>query len=103
MPSTTQALPTSGELPLKSKLPIHTEHYALGVGEDANEKPIYQVTNLETGVVEYDDYILPRSLEALDNLTNKLTEMYNSMVKDKSLAPLSLVSKEKPDGEGSLH
>lgn len=102
MPSTTRASPTSGEHPLKSKLPIHTEHYALVVGKDGNEKPIYQVTNLETGVVEYDDYILPRSLEALDNLTEKLSEVYNSMGKDKALAPLSLVSKEKDD-EGSLH
>jgi hypothetical protein len=89
---------------LKSKLPIHTEYYALGVGEDSDKKPIYQVMNLETGVVEYDDYILPRSLEALENLTEKLGEVYNSLAKDKAeLAPLTLVTKEKEDGEGSIH
>ena len=82
-------------------LPINTEYYALGIGTDANDRSIYQVVNIETGVVEYDDYILPRSIEALYSLTSKLAEAYLELSKDK--APLSLVVKGEKDGEGSIH
>ena len=94
----------NGVRPLtQSKLPILTDYYQLGVGEDENGKSIYNVVNIETGVVEYDDYILPRSIEALTNLTEKLGEVYIELGKDKQL-PLALVpTKGEEDGEGSIH
>jgi len=102
MQRTTLALLMNGANPLThSKLPILTEYYQLGIGEDKNGRSIYEVLNLETGVVEYDDYILPRSLEALFNLTEKLTDVYKTLGEDKPTS-LSLV-KGEADGEGSLH
>jgi len=86
----------------QSKLPITTDYYQLGVGKDEHDKPFYQVMNIESGVVEYDDYILPRSIEALYNLTEKLDEVYTKQGTDKQL-PLTLVTKGETDGEGSLH
>ena len=82
-------------------LPITTELYTLGVGEDKDGKPMYEVMNTETGVVEYDDYILPRSIEALDNLTEKLVEVQQRRAK----TTLALVGEAKgeTDGKGSLH
>ena len=88
----------SGVPPLPHKLPITTEHYCLGVGEDKDGRSIYEVVNQETGVVEYDDYILPRSLEALYNLTEKLTDVYKNLE-----APTLELVRERKDGEGSLH
>lgn len=90
-----------GVLMTKPNLPINTEHYALGIGKDDKDRPVYQVTNVESGIVEYDDYILPRSIEALWNLTDKLNEAYEMISKDK--APLALVIKGEKDETGSIH
>lgn len=90
-----------GVLMTKHNLPINTEHYALGIGKDDKDRPVYQVTNVESGIVEYDDYILPRSIEALWNLTDKLNEAYEMISKDK--APLALVIKGEKDETGSIH
>ncbi len=83
------------------KLPIHTEYYTLGVGKSVDDRPIYEVVNMETGVVEYDDFILPRSIEALHNLNTRLTEAYLELSAE--TAPLSLVAKGDKDEKGSLH
>ncbi len=87
---------------LRKDLPITLGYYTLDVGTDKDDKYIYQVTNRESGVVEYDDYILPRSFEAMTNLNDKLTEVYLEMSKDK--APLELVVKKgEGNDKGSLH
>ena len=91
----------------QTKLPITRKFYELRVGMDTNDRSIYQVINLESGVVEYDDYILPRSIEALDNLNEKLAQVYAGKVTAAAVAnrPNLVVvkDKEKEDGEGSLH
>lgn len=86
---------------LRKDLPITLGYYSLRVGKDQEKRAIYQVVNAETGVVEYDDYILPRSFEAMTNLNEKLTEVYLELSKDK--APLALVAQGEKDGKGSVH
>jgi len=54
-----------------------TNNYTIEVGatvEDGENKLIYQIVNKDTNVVEYDDFILPRTIEALTNLQDKLDE-----------------------------
>ena len=53
-----------------------TEYYALQVVDDTKSSLKYQLVNLETGVVEYDGYVLYRALEALNELTQKLRQVY---------------------------
>lgn len=78
-----------------------TTNYRIVVGEDKdNENPIYQIVNSETGVVEYDDFILPRTIEAILNLQEKFDEAVAIFERSK-LEPLSLV--RESDEQGSIH
>lgn len=52
-----------------------TENYFIDLGSNKEDgADIYQIINRETGVIEYDDFILPRTIEALLNLEEKLQE-----------------------------
>ena len=75
-----------------------TDNYSLvvGAGIDSNVDE-YQVVNKLTGVIEYNDYILPRSIEALVNLQEKLDEVESSFKSGQ--LKLSLVE----SSEGSVH
>lgn len=75
------------------KLPYVTEHYELVVGEDADGKACYHVRSLQHGVTEYEDYIYPRSVEALHNLEIRWKEV-SEAIKDKEEAAFAKEDKE---------
>lgn len=79
---------------------FETDNYALAIRVDDEEKNFYAVVNKETHIVEYEDNILPRTIDALLNLQELLNEAekrYNS-----PQGELKLV-KNIDDGETGLH
>ena len=60
-----------------------TKNYTLEVGnseiEDGNgQSLIYKVVNKETGVSEYEDFMLPRAISSMVQLQERLEEAINS-------------------------
>jgi len=57
-------------------LNYNTENYSIMVGDSLlhENEVAYQIVNTDTGVIEFEDNILPRTIDALLNLQNKLTE-----------------------------
>ena len=80
-----------------------TEHYELVIGKDDKDQAIYQVVNRATKVIEYDDYILPRSLDAMSNLEEKLVDADKVFRQAVAADTLSLVVVGDENDKGSLH
>ena len=58
---------------------LEGEYYHIEIGADPEfGKPVYNIVNKETQVVEYEDVILPRTIEALENLDEKLRDILSS-------------------------
>lgn len=66
-----------------------TEDYAISVGQNKEDQTVYLITNKETGVVEYEDYLLPRTLNTLVELQSRLEEARETF--DKPVKPLAIV------------
>ena len=80
-----------------------TEYYVLSELTDKEDKRYYTVVNKATGIVEYEDNILPRTIDALNNLQTLLEEAIENH-KKKDRPALTVVGKEiLEDGEDSVH
>jgi hypothetical protein len=80
---------------------FETPDYILSIGVH-EDLPIYQVVNKVTGVMEYQDYLLPRAIESLQAMQKQLIE-----VRDRFNGPdvpkLSLLDGGNDDETGGLH
>jgi hypothetical protein len=73
---------------------FQTDQYFIDIGFDEEEKmKIYCVTNKLTGVVEYEDTILPRTLDAIKNLQQLYEEAVANFMKQPTLKVVSDKSK----------
>ena len=71
---------------------FQTDQYYIDIGFNEEEKmSLYYVTNKLTGVVEYEDTILPRTLDAIKNLQ----QLYEEAVVNFMKQPLKVVSDSK--------
>ena len=69
---------------------FQTDQYFIDIWFDEEEKmKIYRVMNKLTGVVEYEDTILPRTLDAIKNLQQLYEEAVVNFMKQ---PPLRIVS-----------
>lgn len=75
-----------------------TEDYRLDVGEKDDQK-VYHVVNKETEVLEYEDYLLPRTLDTMMEMQSRLTEQ----VRKFDFPTVAVVEPEEGDGTGSVH
>lgn len=90
---------------------LQTDNYMIRVGthnqsafvdgQDPEVVSIYQVVNKETGVVEYEDNILPRTIETMMEVQSRLTEVKNKLF---AVEPaLKLIGEEDVEGGNSIH
>ena len=63
-----------------------TENYTLEVGVSREEKdtPAYHVINKESKVVEYEDYMLPRAVDSMMQIQERLNEAIVALNKPKT-------------------
>ncbi len=73
-----------------------TADYEIVVGVK-DDQPTYQVRNIETDVIEYEDYILPRSIDTMIEMQTMLDKARIKLVDGPKL---ELVKKEITDEEG---
>lgn len=72
-----------------------TENYHITVGENKEaDHPLYQIVNTATGIIEYEDTILPRTLDACKNLQDLLDEAIINFNKKDDAPALELVKDE---------
>jgi hypothetical protein len=73
--------------------------------EDSLEEPKqkeYKVVNKKTEVVEYSDYLLPRVIDSMIQMQDRLVEVvakFNKSLKDDKTPKLTVIG----NGENSLH
>ena len=75
-----------------------TEDYRLVVGEK-DDQQVYHVINEYSGVVEYEDYLLPRTLDTMMEMQSRLKEQ----VRKFDFPTVAGVEPEEEDGAGSVH
>lgn len=75
-----------------------TEHYKIIVAENKEASEVYHIVNRVTGVTEYEDYLLPRAIDTLMELQDRLTE-----VLQKFNGPKLSVIEESKDGKVGIH
>lgn len=80
----------------------NTEHYTVIVAELSTDGLGYQIVNKLTGVVEYEDVILPRTLDSLASLQQELTRA-NEEIAPATRPKLASIGGDKPNGDGSIH
>tara|TARA_R110000851_G_scaffold224947_2_gene377759 strand:+ start:915 stop:1181 length:267 start_codon:yes stop_codon:yes gene_type:complete len=85
-------------------LKYETEDYYIDIGESLEEpkQREYKVYNKKTGVVEYSDYLLPRVIDSMLQMQEKLVEVvnkFNESVKADNTPKLTVIG----NGENSLH
>lgn len=68
---------------------------------NGDKSTIYCIVNNESGVVEYDDYVLPRIIDTMYELQARLDEV-RSKTREQDAPVLELVE-EFADGEDSVH
>lgn len=80
-----------------------TKNYEIVVLVDGEkEKPYYAIKNKTTNVSEYEDNLLPRTIDAMTNLQALFEEADGKY--NKPIPTLSLVKEpKKENGEDSLH
>lgn len=88
---------------------FRTTHYEIRVGPHAGQgdekQDIYQIVNREHGVIEYQDYLLPRALDSLLDLQKRLDETLAGFLTKgapESKNPLTIVGGGN-DGTDGLH
>lgn len=74
------------------------EDYRLYVGEKDDQK-VYHVVNKESLVVEYEDYLLPRTLDTMMEMQSRLTEQ----VRKFDFPTVAGVDPEEEDGAVNVH
>lgn len=81
--------------------PYVTDDYSVVIGE-ADGKPVYNIVNRVTEVVEYEDYLLPRVIDTVIEYQKRLEQ---AREKFSPAVPNNVVSltDEGPDGEDTLH
>ena len=77
-----------------------TDSYQILIQKDEDGKPFYAVLNTATGVVEYEDNILPRTLDATKNLQQLHDEAISNFNSD---APALTLVGEGNDGGPRAH
>ena len=85
-------------------LKYETEDYYIDIGESLEEpkQREYKVYNKKTEVVEYSDYLLPRVIDSMLQMQEKLVEVvnkFNESVKADNTPKLTVIG----NGENSLH
>ena len=75
-----------------------TDDYRIEVVENKEGVEVYVVVNRTTGVTEYEDYLLPRTVDTLMELQKRLEEVNRRFENP----PLAVVEGGK-DGEVGLH
>lgn len=84
-----------------------TENYKVVVATLATETEGYQIVNKSTGVVEYEDVILPRTLDSLASLQQEITraneDFENSKPSKAAKSILRSIGGDSPNGDGSIH
>lgn len=80
----------------------NTEHYRVVVAEISTDGLGYQIVNKATGVVEYEDVILPRTLDSLASLQQELTRA-NEEIAPAAKPKLASIGGDKANGDGSIH
>lgn len=87
---------------LNNKMNYQTRNYEVVVGQDKEKDntPYYTVVNKETGVVEYEDNILPRTLDATKNLQTLHDEAVENFIKKDAIV---LTIAGEGDGQQSTH
>ncbi len=83
----------------------HTASYKLEVMEQ-DGKHIYQVRNKDTGVIEYEDFLLSRILDTLVEMQSRLdaaVEKYSTYASPPSAPQLTVIPGGTGDGEGGVH
>lgn len=75
-----------------------TEDYRLVVGEK-DDQQVYHVVNKESLVVEYEDYLLPRTLDTMMEMQSRLTEQ----VRKFDFPTVAGVDPEEEDGAVNVH
>lgn len=71
-----------------------TDSYDIRVGrstEEGADQNLYQIINRETGVIEYEDTIMPRTLDACKNLQELLNEAVDNFNKPAESTVLRVV------------
>jgi hypothetical protein len=75
-----------------------TDDYRIEVVENKEGVEVYVIVNRTTGVTEYEDYLLPRTVDTLMELQKRLEEVNRRFENP----PLAVVEGGK-DGEVGLH
>lgn len=81
-----------------------TKDYYIDIGESLEEpkQDEYKIYNKKTGVVEYSDYLLPRVIDSMLQMQERLVEVvnkFNESVKADNTPQLTVIG----NGENSLH
>jgi len=77
-----------------------TDDYRIDVVMNKEGVEVYVVVNLTTGVTEYEDYLLPRTIDTLMELQKRLEEVNRRFTNP----PLTVIGTgDKIDGEGAIH
>jgi hypothetical protein len=51
-----------------------TDDYSVGTAENKEGQAIYTVVNTDSGITEYEDYLLPRVLDTMVEMQSRLDE-----------------------------
>ena len=81
-----------------------TADYMIGIGPNKSDETVYQVINKFTEVVEYEDYMLPRAIDTMLVIQERLDEAKEADRKAFLDPPLTLITGGNDDeGTGGLH
>lgn len=73
-----------------------TQDYVIRVAEKESQF-VYQVVNNDSGIIEYEDYLLPRTLDTMMEMQARLTEARKKV----DFPVLSAIGGDKKDGTQS--
>ncbi len=76
-----------------------TDDYDLVVGITEEDKYAYQLVNRETGVMEYEDYLLPRAVDYMIEVQSRLEAVRAKL----STSPVLTLIGETKDGADTTH
>lgn len=79
-----------------------TDDYRLEIGENEGQT-IYQVVNIHTGVMEYQDFLLSRIIETLPKMQHRLDEVREEFRNPPQSAPSLTAIPGGLDDGGGLH